>query len=55
MEPKTILECVDVVYHYITSLQNIRVEDYSGTVMLRVLYNVRFFAVCKVPLRSRQT
>ena len=44
VEPQTVWECVDAIYHYVTALRSVRQEDYSGLVILRALHDVRFFA-----------
>ena len=44
VEPQTVWECVDAVFHYVTALWSVRAEDYSGLVLLRALHDVRYFA-----------
>ena len=44
VEPQTVWECVDAIFHYVTALRSVRLEDYSGLVLLRALHDVRFFA-----------
>ena len=43
VEPQTVWECMDAVFHYVTALWSIRTEDYSGLVLLRALHDVRYF------------
>ena len=44
VEPQTVWECVDAIFHYVTALWSVRSEDYSGLVLLRALHDVRYFA-----------
>ena len=47
VEPDTVWQCVDAILNYCTTVYSVRRDDFTPWVIMKVLHEIRYFAVCK--------
>ena len=47
VEPDNVWQCVDALFNYCTTVYSVRRDDYTPWVLMKVLHEIRYFAVCK--------
>jgi hypothetical protein len=47
VEPDTVWQCVDALLNYCTTVYSVRRDDYTPWVIMKVLHEIRYFAICK--------
>ena len=49
VEPDTVWQCVDALLNYCTTVYSVRRDDYTPWVIMKVLHEIRYFAICRDP------